>query len=365
MLYRKNARTNDNISIIGFGTSYIGQAKSDDIVKVVRYAIEHGINYIDLAAANDKIFPALKQAVTSSERKNIFYQVHFGADYSKGDYGRSYRLEDVKHSIDWQLKTAGTDYMDYGMIHCIDDDKVLDEYINLGVLEYIQRLKKQGVVRHIGLSTHTPSILDRVLDMNVIDIAMFSINPAYDYRKGKYAKGDSSYRMQVYLKAQSMGVGISVMKCFGGGQLLTDALSPFGKALTKNQCIHYALDKPGVLTVLPGYSSVEDVQQVLGYLEADEKDKDYSVISSFAPSRDKGRCVYCNHCQPCPAGLDIALINKYYDLAMIGDEMAVQHYNNLEKTAADCVSCGRCNSHCPFGVDQVSRMKKIAEDMGR
>ena len=72
MLYRKNARTNDNISIIGFGTSYIGQAKSDDIVKVVRYAIEHGINYIDLAAANDKIFPALKQAVTPSERKNIF-----------------------------------------------------------------------------------------------------------------------------------------------------------------------------------------------------------------------------------------------------------------------------------------------------
>ncbi len=162
-----------------------------------------------------------------------------------------------------------------------------------------------------------------------------------------------------------MGVGISVMKAFGGGQLLKDDTSPFKKSLTKTQCIQYALDKPGVLTVLPGFGTVEQVKEVLEYIDATEQEKDYSVISTFTPADAVGVCVYCNHCAPCPVGLDVALINKYYDLYNAGDEMAKEHYLTLEKTAADCVSCGHCNNRCPFKVDQMTRMKKIAEDMGK
>ena len=67
---------------------------------------------------------------------------------------------------------------------------------------------------------------------------------------------------------------------------------------------------------------------------------------------------------PCPAGLDIGMINKFYDLAKIGDDMAREHYMALEKKAADCVSCGHCNSRCPFGVDQIGRMQEIREFFG-
>ena len=109
------------------------------------------------------------------------------------------------------------------------------------------------------------------------------------------------------------------MKAFSGGQLLDEKSSPFGKALTKSQCIQYALDKPGVLTVLPGIRNKQDIEDILSFLKASAEEKDYSVLGSFTPADTEGKCVYCHHCQPCPVGLDIGLINKYYDLAKAGD----------------------------------------------
>ena len=86
------------------------------------------------------------------------------------------------------------------------------------------------------------------------------------------------------------------MKPFSGGQLLEDRTSPFGKKLTRIQCIQYALDKPGVLTVLPGIRGKEDLLEILKYVTASEEEKDYSIIGNFTPIDAKGKCVYCNHC---------------------------------------------------------------------
>lgn len=98
--------------------------------------------------------------------------------------------------------------------------------------------------------------------------------------------------------------------------------------------------------------------------EARPEEKDYSIIGEFAPADVTGKCVYCNHCMPCPMKLDIGLINKYYDLTLAGDNLAKDHYMNLEKTAKDCISCGHCNNRCPFRVDQMKRMKEIKEYFG-
>lgn len=187
-----------------------------------------------------------------------------------------------------------------------------------GVLQFLEALKAQGVVRHIGLSTHTPALAREVLDTGLADMMMFSINPSYDYQHGEYANGSATERMALYRRCEAEGVGISVMKAFAGGQLLDARTSPFGQALTEYQCIQYALDKPGVLTVLPGVRDRADLERVLGFLRAGEAERDYSVISSLTPRDAEGTCVYCNHCQPCPAGLDVGLINKYYDLARAG-----------------------------------------------
>ena len=88
------------------------------------------------------------------------------------------------------------------------------------------------------------------------------------------------------------------MKPFSGGQHLSYKTSPFGKALTQYQCIKYALDKPGILTVLPGAKSVDEIDQLLKYYEQSEEALDYSIIGTFAPPEANGKCVYCNHCEP-------------------------------------------------------------------
>ena len=111
--------------------------------------------------------------------------------------------------------------------------------------------------------------------------------------------------------------------------------------------------------------SVREVEALLAYHDQPEEALDYSVIGGFAPVEAGGKCVYCNHCQPCPMGLDIALINKYYDLARAGDGMAAEHYAKLDKVAGDCVGCGHCDQRCPFHVAQSERMREIAGYFGK
>ena len=246
------------------------------------------------------------------------------------------------------------------LFHCLDEEEDWRAYQKSGAFSYLMQLKEQGIVRHIGLSSHTPSTIRRVLEEAPVDMLMFSINPAYDYQKGEYAHGSVEERQEIYRRCEMEGIGISVMKPFSGGQLLDAALSPFGKALTPYQCLQYALDRPGVLTVLPGMSSAEDVEHILGYYDASDQARDYAVISTFTPADAAGTCVYCNHCQPCPKQIDIGIINKYYDLAKQGDTMAITHYKTLSTRADACIACGHCNRRCPFGVDQISRMKEIA-----
>ena len=188
---------------------------------------------------------------------------------------------------------------------------------------------------------------------------MFSMNPAYDYGEGEYAYGEVKERDEICQRAQAEGIGISVMKPFSGGQLLDASVSPFGKALSVYQCMKYVLDKPGVLTALAGAQSVKQVETLLDYYKQSEEALDYSVLSSFEPIATSGRCVYCNHCKPCPKSIDIGLVNKYYDLALAGDTLAVEHYRSLEKNASDCIQCHHCDNRCPFSVKQSERMQEI------
>ena len=151
------------------------------------------------------------------------------------------------------------------------------------------------------------------------------------------------------------------MKPFFAGQLLSAEHSPFGQALTHNQCLQYAIDRPGVLVAVPGVQTMEHLDQILKFLEATDEEKDYSVIGTFTADTITGTCVYCNHCQPCPAGIDIGLVNKYYDLALAGDDIAANHYTKLATKADACLQCGHCEERCPFSVKQMSRMVTIDE----
>ena len=246
MRYRTNKRTGDRISEIGIGTAYIHEGGLAAGVETLQAAVEGGINYFDLAAGHRDAYPIFGEAL-ADVRKDLFYQIHFGAEYSKGEYGWSLDLDTVKRSVDERLTELKTDYIDYGFIHCLDDTDDWETYQEHGIYDYIRTLAKDGVVRHIAVSSHTPKVAQRILDDADPDMLMFSINPAYDHGEGDYAKGETGERTALYQRCEKDGIGITVMKPFSGGQLLDASLSPFGVALTQGQCLQYVLDKPGVL----------------------------------------------------------------------------------------------------------------------
>ncbi len=363
MEYRKLPHGDEQISVIGLG----GGSLPEDVDKgaeIVSAAIDNGINFFDLAPSYQPPFYAFAKAFVG-RRDKVLTQMHFGAVYGDGKYGWTQDLDKIKEQIDWNFKTIGTDYTDFGYLHCIDTHEDLDKALAPGgVWEYMKSLKTEGKIRHLGFSSHEPGIARRLLETGLVDLFMFSINPAYDYQKGEYAKGELAERLELYRDCEKAGVGISVMKPFAGGQLLDEKTSLFGR-LTHTQCIQYALDRPAVLTVLPGVRSLEDLQVALRYVESTPGERDYSVIGEFTPQSAEGICVYCNHCQPCPHGLNVGLINKYYDLALAGDEMAKGHYDKLPLHASDCVKCGHCESRCPFHVKQEARMEEIAGYFGK
>ena len=360
MEYRVLPHGGEKISVIGLGGGSLSGTE-DEMVSLINDAIENGINYFDLAPSVKEPWFAFAKAF-AGRREQILTQMHFGAIYKGGKYGWTRDIDEIKQQFSWQLDLLKTDYTDIGFIHCVDDLDDLDEVFHGGLWEYMKSLKKDGTIRHLGFSSHNPDIAKRILDTGLVDMFMFSINPAYDYQsEDEYAIGEVAQRAALYRDAERLGVGISVMKPFAGGQLLDAKTSLFQRALTPIQCFQYALDRPAVMTVLPGVRDKSDLQTALKYITASPDEKDYSVIGEFTPQDATGICVYCNHCQPCPMELNVGLINKYYDLALAGDEMAKGHYQKLPVHADACVGCGHCESRCPFHVKQEARMKEIGQ----
>ena len=101
------------------------------------------------------------------------------------------------------------------------------------------------------------------------------------------------------------------------------------------------------------------------YYDTPMQERSYAHIFSAGNAiHMTGRCMYCNHCQPCPAHIDIAAVTKFLDLAAQQPsvpETVAQHYWSLSATAADCLMCGRCEPNCPFGVNIRANMAKARE----
>lgn len=366
MEYRKLPHGSAQLSVLGLGMGGIHNAPPDEIRAVIERAIESGINFFDLCAGGQCVYEPFGRAI-SGRRDRVYFQLHFGAVYQKnGEYGWSRDLQTIKNTFAWECKALKTDYVDFGFLHCVDEESDWEDIRHSGIFDYVLDLKERGIVRHIGFSSHTPQVANKLLDTGIVDMMMFSINPAYDLECGdEYGIGTANERAALFRRCEKEGVGISVMKPFHGGQLLGESTSPFRRALTKNQCMQYCLDRPGVLAVVPGVRGLHDLDELLEYPSSTPSERDYSEIGQFTPESAAGNCVYCNHCQPCPAGIDIGIVNKYYDLSLAGDQMAHNHYDKLRVKADACLRCGHCDRRCPFGVKQQNQMQRIAEYFGK
>ena len=351
------------LSVIGFGAAQLKD--NEDSRALLRAGLDAGLNFLDTLPSEADGYAALHDVIAPM-RDKVYIQLHLGCTYKSGKYGWTRDLAEIKRDWQRQLDVFGTDYADFGFIHCMDDEKDFAEMKKNGLWDFALELKERGVIRHLGCSTHSVAIANKFLDTGLMELMMFSINPMYDYTdESDYGKGGVDERAQLYRRCEAEGVALSVMKCTAGGQLLDAAQSPFKMALTPVQCVQYALDKPGVASVLAGMKNIDELNGFLHTLEASEAERDYSTLGGVVPEDLTARCVYCAHCHPCPAGLNIAMINKYYDLALVGDNQAASHYDKLELHASDCIMCGNCDARCPFHVEQMARMEEIAGYFGK
>lgn len=355
MQYRK-LNTGESVSEIGLGTGSLRQASDDEIKQIFEFAFENGVNFMDTGAVEETWAVPVKEFL-KDKREEMHIQMHIGAVFPDGQYTQSRDLDLIKKSFDGELNKFGCDYANWGVIHYVDAESDYNKIYDNGIYDYAVELRDEGKINHVALSTHTPSILERFMDD--VDLVMFSINPSFDFDFKNNKLIPSAERFDLYRKCEQNGVDLTVMKTFGGGKLLNEQLSPLNVELTPFQCMKYALDRPAVKTVLPGITSLNQLKELLTYYEKSSDELDYGFIGDLAANDMKGNCIYCNHCQPCPEGIDIALVNKLYDLAKIGDEMAHEHYKNLKTNAGDCMACGNCEDICAFDVPVIYRMMEI------
>ena len=379
MEYRRLGRTGLMVSEVGFGGEWLEKHEYDEAVSLVRYAGEKGVNIIDCWMADPKSRDIIGEAIRT-DRARWIVQGHIGSTWQNGQYERTRDLRFVRPAFEDLLARIGGGYIDLGMIHYVDSAEDWETCRSSGYLDYVRELLAQGKIRHIGLSTHNPRIAAMAAESGFAEMILFSLNPAFDMKPasedlntlfGEYEPGLSGIdpeRAALYRLCQERDVGITVMKGFFGGALFDPKRSPFGVSFTPAQLIHYALTRPAVASILCGYDTPAQVDAAVGYETATAEERDYASVIANAPLHAcRGQCTYCGHCRPCPAEIDIAMVNKLYDLALQQQELPQslrEHYRAMGSTASACIGCRSCEERCPFGVKIAERMEKAAALFG-
>ena len=373
MRYRELGTTGLQVSEIGLGAEWLERHSTEEVKEVIDCCAEQGINILDCWMSEPNVRSNIGAALEGSRDRWII-QGHIGSTWQDGQYVRTRDLPQVEAAFRDLLTRLRTDYVDLGMIHFVDETAELQKILEGEFYSYVHGLKEQGAIRHIGLSTHNPDVARMAALSGKIEMLLFSVNPAFDmmpatekideYFAEEYDEelgGIAPERAELYRICEARGVGITVMKGYAGGRLFQAEASPFGVALTPVQCLHYALTRPAVASVLVGYDTPAHVEAAVAYETASEEEKDYASVLAGAPRHAySGQCTYCGHCAPCPAGIDIAMVNKLYDLAVMQEETPATvraHYAGLDKNAADCIACGGCETRCPFQVKVVEKME--------
>ncbi|NCC47619.1 MAG: aldo/keto reductase [Clostridia bacterium] len=381
MQQRELGKTGLMVSEVGLGCEHLQGLPAGQVNDVIACALDQGVNILDIFMSEPNVRNHIGAAI-KSRRQKIILQAHIGSIWQNGQYARSRDLNQCRTFFDDYLARLDTDYLDIGMLHFCDSLEDLDQLIDHGILDYAHDLKRNGRIRAVGLSSHDPHTAMTAVETGKIDVLMFSLNPAFDILpdatgiddlfkhttfQGRGGQGIHPAREALVQTCAAMGTGVTVMKGFAGGMLLSDQGSPFGTALTPVQCISYALSRPAVASVMAGCRTTEEVLAATAWQTASAEEKDFALALSRTPEYSvEGKCMYCNHCLPCPAHIDIAQVLKYHDLLLAtgGDpnrSATIQaHYSALEHHASDCIHCGQCETRCPFSVAVMEKMNLAA-----
>ena len=368
MKYRVLGRTGVEISEIGMGLEHLISHEQSIINATLKTAIDGGVNYLDCHPGHDYKEDEIDYAGYEKLGKAIC-GVRDKLCISYIAVCSARKICDAQPRFESYLKALNTDHTDVFMIQFCDKMTEYDEITGeAGLLEYAKKLSAEGKIRYTGISTHSSAVARKAIYSGDFDVIMYPVNPAFDvvideeqYKtddlgtlwdaandyNSDSAKSSKLVRKDIYTECLNNNIGLIAMKPFGGGFI-------FGiegnAGFTPLNLISYVLTQSGVSTVVPGCQNPQQIKEILTYYTCRKDALDFSKAVLNSRWSIKGNCQYCNHCLPCPSGINIGNINR------IIDNKTASEYNSLAIKASACVKCGVCDERCPFDVAVTERM---------
>ncbi len=379
MLYRRFGRTDLDISRLGFGamrlpvTTAGGQRRIDDqeAVRVIRCAIDNGVNYIDTAFhyGGERSELVVARALRDGYRQKVKVA-------TKNPCWLLQKPEDWDAFLDRQLERLETDHIDFylqhGLASIIWDVRVWQRFQEFGLWERAMKAKQAGKIGHFGFSFHDSlPLFKEILGAHDWDFAMIQFN---------YLDRDLQAGIEGLRHAGSRGIPVVVMEPLKGGglanQLPEEVLEEFSKFPVRRTPAEWAFrwvaNFPEVAVVLSGMNAVEQVQENVrifsdaapGSLSAQEMEL-MDRVTRLLSSRIPVGCTGCYYCMPCPNDVDIPRCFETYNNSVLFPGSPVwnsQYYKRViadsNQDASQCVGCGACETACPQRLPIIQKLKE-------
>jgi len=376
MKYRRLGKTGENVSILGFGCMRFpvkedGKIERKESAEMINYAIENGVNYFDTAYPyhHEESEPFLGEILNNGLRNKIFLATKYPSWLTK-------KYDDFYYYFEEQLKRLKTDHFDFYLIHAINKGfwKNLKEN---GLIKFLQNLKEDKRVKHIGFSFHD----DLELYKEVVDSFDWEFSQImYNYYDTNFQAGQEGLKY-----AHDKGMGIVIMEPLRGGKLVNnvpnDIKDVWNKAENKRTPVEWALkwlwNDPRISLVLSGMSSMEQLKEnieIANEAEVNElSNEELNIINKVKvmyESKIQVPCTDCKYCMPCPSGVNIPVCFSQYNNAFIfndkeGAKEAYTQFIKDENKAFNCIQCRICEEKCPQHIVISEELKKVVHLFGK
>lgn len=333
---RKLGKTDLNVSVIGFGGIPIQRVDEDMSIELLKEAYNQGINFIDTARGYNESEELIGNALEEIGRENFY----LATKSMRRDYHGV--LEELNISLN-NLKVDSIDLFQFHNVKTMEElELVMGEN---GALKAIKEAKDSGKVKEIGITSHSPELLDKAIDTGEFSTIQCPYNAIENQAE------------DLFKKAKENNIGVIVMKPLAGGAIREAELA-----------IRYIVNNPNVSVVIPGMDSVEqikenaDVGKNIRELSKEENKKLFYEANSLGTEF----CRRCGYCLPCPQGIDIPtqfLMEGYYTRYNL-QEWAKSRYDAMEHNANDCIECGICETKCPYDLPIIKMMANVAIKLG-
>lgn len=378
MIYRQMGKSKDEVSILGYGCLRFprknGVTDEERTEKQIISAIEGGVNYFDTAYIydNGKSEAILGNILSKGYRDKVKIA-------TKMPHYLVRSRKDMDNIFETQLKRLKTDHIDYYILHAITSKEGWQRLKQLGITDFLDRMKKAGKIQYVGFSYHG----DRYNFKDIIDDYPWDMcQIQYNYMDEHNQAGREGLEY-----AASKGLGVVIMEPLRGGSLAgkvpLSIENIWNKAGIKRSPAEWALrwiwNHPEVTVVLSGMNEEEQIaENVRIASSAYPQSLTPDELSLVREARDeytrmmKVGCTGCGYCMPCPAGVNIPICFSYYNSKHLFENKHLQSQymaftggltGGEPSYASLCKECGKCEKMCPQGLPIRRHLKEVAGDM--